>query len=59
VARTEIPVDISKILEGRAPDVPLQPNDILLVPVNAARGVLMKTAETALQIGTGVVIWRR
>jgi polysaccharide export outer membrane protein len=59
VARIEIPVNISKILEGRAPDVPLQPNDILLVPVNVARGVLMKTAETALQIGTGVVIWRR
>jgi polysaccharide export outer membrane protein len=59
VARTEIPVDISKILEGRAPDVPLQPNDILLVPVNAARGVLLKTTETALQIATGVVIWRR
>lgn len=57
--RTEIPVNLSRILANQAPDIPLQADDILVVPNNAARSVAMRTMETALQIGTGVVIFRR
>lgn len=57
--RVEIPVDIRKVLEGRGADVAMQADDILMIPNNAARSVALRTAETALQIATGVIIWRR
>ncbi len=57
--RQEIQVNLAKILHGAAPDVPLEPNDILLVPRNNAREIAIKSAEAAVAIGTGLVIWRR
>ncbi|MGH9629519.1 MAG: polysaccharide biosynthesis/export family protein, partial [Bryobacteraceae bacterium] len=61
--RTEIRVNIGKILAGKAPDVALRPNDILFVPSSAAKTVALRSAEAALQVGTGLatglVIWRR
>lgn len=57
--RVEIPVDVRKVLEGRGVDVAMQADDILMIPNNAARSVALRTAETALQIATGVIIWRR
>jgi polysaccharide export outer membrane protein len=57
--RTEIPVDLQKILEGRAGDVSLERDDILFVPHNVAKSISLRTIETAIQLGTGVVIYRR
>jgi polysaccharide biosynthesis/export protein len=57
--RTEIQVNLKKILAGQAEDVPMQPDDILFVPSNAPRKAIARAAEAAIQIGTGVVIWRR
>jgi polysaccharide biosynthesis/export protein len=51
---TEIPIDIGKILSGKAPDLPLRPKDILYVPKSGA-----KTAgHAALDTFTRYVIWR-
>ncbi|HYM10892.1 MAG TPA: polysaccharide biosynthesis/export family protein, partial [Bryobacterales bacterium] len=58
-ARQETPVRLRDILEGRAPDVPLDPGDILFVPNSQARTVMGRAAEAAIQTATGVVIWRR
>lgn len=58
-ARQEIPVDLRKILDGRAADVPLQADDVLFVPNNVPRSVTMRTVETAIQLGTGILIFRR
>lgn len=55
--RLEIPLDLKRILAGRAENVMLQPDDILLIPNNAARSVGLRTIEAAIQLGTGVVIW--
>jgi hypothetical protein len=33
--------------------------DVLFVPNSAAKRAFTRGAETALQIGTGIVIWRR
>jgi polysaccharide export outer membrane protein len=55
----QIPVDLNKILDGTALDVPMRPNDILFVPNSAAKNAGLKAIETAIQLGTGVVIWRR
>jgi polysaccharide biosynthesis/export protein len=57
--RTEIPVNLQKILEGRSGDVPLQRDDILFVPNNVAKSVSLRTLETAIQLGTGIVIYGR
>ena len=57
--REEIPVDLKKILAGRAPDAALQPNDILFVPDSTGKKALRRAAEAAVQISTGLLIWRR
>lgn len=57
--RAEIPVDLKKILAGKIPDVPLKADDILFVPTSAARNAALRATEAAIQIGTGVAIFRR
>lgn len=57
--RTEIAVDVQKILAGQAQDVILRPNDILFIPNSAAKTVSTRTIETIIQIGTGMVIYAR
>ena len=57
--RTDIPVNLSKIMQGEAPDVPLQPNDILLIPRDNAKLFAIKAAEAAVSIGTGLAIFGR
>ena len=58
-SRQEIPVNLSEILAGRSGDVALLANDILFVPNSAAKNALIRGMEAAVQIGTGVVIYRR
>jgi len=57
--RLEITLDLKKILAGKAPDVPLQPEDILFVPASTPKKAAIRAAEAAVQIGTGIIIWRR
>ncbi|HEX8984143.1 MAG TPA: polysaccharide biosynthesis/export family protein [Bryobacteraceae bacterium] len=57
--RTELPLDLRKIIAGRSADVPLQAGDILFVPGSAAKNASLRALEAAVQIGTGVAIWRR
>ena len=56
--REEIPVDLKKILEGKASDFELRAQDILFVPSSATKRASLRAIEAAIQIGTGVV-WRR
>jgi polysaccharide export outer membrane protein len=57
--RIEIAVNLKTITNGHAEDIPVKPNDILVVPNNVPRNALLRAAEAAVQMGTGVVIWRR
>jgi protein involved in polysaccharide export with SLBB domain len=57
--KEEIPVDLGKIFEGKAPDLPLQNNDVLFIPASAGKTAFKRSAEAALQIATGVIIYRR
>ncbi|MFB3778145.1 MAG: polysaccharide biosynthesis/export family protein [Bryobacteraceae bacterium] len=57
--RAELPVDVKRILAGRAVDVQLQANDVLFVPDSTSRRVAVRTLEAMLQAATGVVIFRR
>jgi polysaccharide export outer membrane protein len=56
--RTEIPVNLGKILSGKSPDVPLVANDILFVPNSAAKSVAVRVIEAGIQTGTGIAIFR-
>jgi polysaccharide export outer membrane protein len=56
--RTEITINLKKILEGKDEDVSMQPEDILLVPGSKTRTALIRGLESALQIGTGLAIYR-
>jgi polysaccharide export outer membrane protein len=58
-SRSEIPVNLKKILDGRTPDIPMQPDDILFVPTNVPQKAALRALEAAVQAGTGIVIWRR
>jgi polysaccharide biosynthesis/export protein len=57
--RQELPIDLERVLAGRAPDEPLQAGDILFVPDSQSQKALRRAAEAAVQITTGVIIWRR
>ena len=54
----ETPVDVQMILAGKAPDVQLHPDDILFIPNNMAGSALKRATEAAVQIATGVIIFR-
>jgi polysaccharide biosynthesis/export protein len=56
--RAEIPVDVKKILGGKSGDIPLLPNDILFIPNSTAKSATIRALEAAVQIGTGLAIYR-
>ena len=56
--KTEIPVDVAKILEGRARDLPMQAEDVLFIPSSAPKLAGLRAAEAAINIGTGIAIFR-
>jgi polysaccharide export outer membrane protein len=51
-------VDLSPMLAGKAPDMPLLPDDVLFVPDSKAKTVTSRAIETALGLATGMLIWR-
>ncbi|HLH40257.1 MAG TPA: polysaccharide biosynthesis/export family protein [Bryobacteraceae bacterium] len=56
--RQEIPVNIKDLLAGKTADPMLQAGDILFVPDSQAKSAGLRAVEAAIQMGTGVVIWR-
>ena len=54
---TETKVEIKKMLEAKAPDVSLQPDDILFVPVSGGRVLAGRTFEAAMSAATAVSIY--
>jgi len=54
---TEIPVDISQIFAGKAPDIALQGNDVLNVPSSAAKSGSRRAIEAILQAATGLAVY--
>ena len=54
--RTEIPVNLNKVLSGKAENIDLQANDILLIPTSNAKKAGLRAIEAALQAGT-IAAW--
>jgi polysaccharide export outer membrane protein len=57
-SRQEIPVNLREIMAGRSSDVQLQPEDILLIPASGPQKAMGRVAEAALQVTTGIIIYR-
>lgn len=56
--RIVIPVRLKQISKHKVPDVPLESNDVLMVPDSKGRRMLAQGGATALGIGTGVAVYR-
>jgi|GEM_PF-325803 len=53
---TETPVPLKKMLEAKAPDINLQADDILFVPLSGARYAAGRGFEAAMSAATGLAI---
>jgi len=56
--RLEVPVKLKEVLAGKAPDIPLQVEDILFVPDSPGKKAALRGVEAAIQVATGVAIYR-
>ncbi|MFY9530683.1 MAG: polysaccharide biosynthesis/export family protein [Candidatus Acidiferrales bacterium] len=54
----EIPVDLKKILHGRATDISLVSDDILFIPISGTKQAFARTAEAGFNLGTNPAIYR-
>lgn len=54
---TETKIEIKKMLEAKAPDMTLQADDILFVPVSGGRVLAGKTFEAAMAAATAVTVY--
>jgi polysaccharide export outer membrane protein len=53
--RSEIPVDLKRILAGKLPDVPLAADDILYIPTSKAKAAGYRTLEALVSGGTMLI----
>ncbi len=52
-------ISLKKILTAKAPDMNLQPGDIVFVPTSAAKAAGRRTLEAIVQTATGMAIYSR
>jgi polysaccharide export outer membrane protein len=59
--KTEVPVELAKIMKRKAPDVPLEANDILYIPDNKGQRLTAQTIDRLAGLGTATatdyIIW--
>ena len=56
--RTEIPVDLKKIMAGKVGDVTLQQNDILFVPTNTFKRLGARSIDAMFGVGSNLAVYR-
>jgi polysaccharide export outer membrane protein len=52
----QTPVDLKKILQAKAPDIPMEANDILVVPSSTGKIMAGRALEAAIQAATLVSV---
>jgi polysaccharide export outer membrane protein len=55
--REQIPANVKKIMENKAPDLQLRADDILYIPNSIGKAVGVRGLETAIAVGSGIAIW--
>jgi hypothetical protein len=56
--QTETPVDLKKVLNRQSEDITMHPSDILFIPDDRTKQALIRTAEIAVGVATGVAVIR-
>ena len=56
--RRDIPVNLPRIMKNKAPDIALQPEDILFIPGDLTKKIASRTIEAAIGIGSSVAVFR-
>jgi len=56
--KVEIPIDLAKILDGKAPDPDLKPADIVFIPNSTGRYAAYKGSEAAISAITSLLVFR-
>ncbi len=51
-------VNLGDVLSGKAQDIEMEPDDILFVPDSKPKRAVFRAAEAAIQMATGIAIWR-
>ncbi len=54
----DVALSLKKMLAAKAPDLQLQPDDVVFIPGSAGKSAAKRGAEAILQMATGVAIWR-
>ena len=57
--KTEVPIDLRKILRGKATDEILAANDVLFVPESKGKIVGLRATDSAVYTFSGWLIWKR
>lgn len=57
--QTAIPLQLKKMLAAQAPDMRVEPDDIIFVPNKVAAGALKRGLELALQTASGIIIYHQ
>jgi polysaccharide export outer membrane protein len=57
-SKTEVPINLGKIIKGKAPDTTLAANDILFVPESKQKIAGARATDAAIATFTGWLIWR-
>lgn len=55
--QAELPLDVKKILAGKAADVLLRPNDILFIPDSSGKGRAFRAMNKAISTSSSVLAW--
>jgi polysaccharide export outer membrane protein len=56
--RQEIALDLKAVLDGKATEIELRPDDIVYVPSNTTKQIGIRAIDSAIALGTGLLIWR-
>jgi len=54
-----VPIPLDTILTAQSPDIELQADDIVFIPVSRAKAIRIRTFEALVQTATGIAIWGR
>jgi protein involved in polysaccharide export with SLBB domain len=55
---TEVEVDLKKVITRQSEDVQMRPSDVLYIPDNRTKQILLRAAEIGLALGTAVAVFR-
>jgi polysaccharide export outer membrane protein len=55
---TETPIDLSRVMSGKAPDVELAANDVLYVPKSHGKVVAFRSTDSVIATLTGLIVFR-